>query len=172
MYGTRKIALGGILSALVVILLYLAAVLHTSRLFLLSLCSFAVSVVIIEGGLATGLMFYGATSILAFLLVPDKTMPILYISFFGIYGFAKALIEKHITGIFQYILKFIFFNICFFVIYLSAGLIISISMSEIKLPLPLWIIITALQTAFLFYDRVFTIVISYYCNRFRKIIIS
>jgi len=167
---SRKTALGGIFASLVMLLLYLASTIPTSRLFLLSLCSFAVSVIIMEAGLAYGLIFYGATSILGFLLVPDKAMAVLYILFFGIYGLAKAVIEKHAAGLFQYILKLIVFNLCFLAIYLSVGLIIDISTLEIKLPFPVWIAITGLQAAFLLYDRVFTTVISYYCSRLHGII--
>lgn len=159
-----KTALGGIFASLVMLLLYLASTVPTSRLFLLSLCSFAVSVIIVEAGRVYGLIFYGATSVLGFLLVPDKAIAVLYILFFGIYGLAKAVIEEHATGLFQYILKLIVFNLCFLTIYLFAGLIIDISTVEIKLAFPLWMIIAGLQAAFLLYDRVFTTVISYYCS--------
>jgi len=165
-----KTAMGGIFASLVMLLLYLASTLPTSRLFLLSLCSFAVSVIIMEAGLAFGLIFYAAISILGFLLVPNKAMAVLYVLFFGIYGLAKAVIEKHAAGFFQYILKLVVFNLCFFAVYLSAGLITDISILEIRLPFPLWIVITCLQAAFLFYDRVFTTVINYYCNHLHRII--
>lgn len=159
---SKKITLGGILSATVLILLYLASTLPTSRLFLLALCSFAVSAVIIETGVKNGIIFYLATSILAFLLVPAKSMAALYILFFGIYGIAKAIIEKHGIGILQYIIKLVIFNLSFLMIYLASGIIIDISDLELKVPFPAWVIVAGLQFAFLFYDYVFTIVITFY----------
>lgn len=80
---SRNIALNGILGALAVICLLLADVMPVSKISLYVLSSFFVSVVIIEGSVKSGWIFYAATSILGSIIVPDKISMVPYALFFG-----------------------------------------------------------------------------------------
>ena len=82
MANTRKVALGGILLALTVIILYAESVMPTSKLSLYALSSFFVSVIVIESGIRAGWIFYVASSLLALIIIPDKIALIPYLVFF------------------------------------------------------------------------------------------
>jgi hypothetical protein len=70
-FNIRKVAIGGILSALAVICIYLEAVAPVSKLSLYALSSFFVSIIVIETGIRNGWIFYVETNLLSFLIVPD-----------------------------------------------------------------------------------------------------
>lgn len=166
MASSKNIALGGTLSSLTIILLYLTSILPTSRLFLLVVCSLFTAVIIIETGIKNGWLFYFATSIIGFFLIPDKAIAVLYIFLFGIYGLLKAYVEKNSRSkFFEYIAKLILYNMLLLIMYYVARLFIS--GIDITLPYPMWAVFTGLQVAFIIYDYVFTIFISYYFKRIK-----
>ncbi len=163
--GTRRIALNGILGALAVLCLLLAAILPTNKLSLYALSSFFISAVIIEGGTKAGWLFYAATSLLALIIVPDKLTVVLpYAVFFGIYGIIKCYIERLNSIAVEYVLKFIYFNIC-----VAVALILfkSIFGYILEIKISIWIIIACLQLVFFVYDYVYTLVVNYYRNKVR-----
>lgn len=162
---TFRIALNGILGALTVISLFLATVLPTNRLSFYALSSFFISIVIIENGKKAGWLFYAATSLLAVILVPNKLEIIPYIIFFGIYGLIKYHIEKINKLLVEYILKFAYFNLCLSVAVLFISQVFE---DSIKIALPWWLIIAALEVVFLVYDLVYTMFIVYYKDKLRK----
>ncbi len=162
---TFKLALGGILGALAVICLFLASVLPTSRLSLYALSSFFISIVVIESGIKAGWLFYAATSLLSLILVPDKLEIIPYAIFFGVYGILKYYIERINKLPVEYILKFAYFNVC-----LAAAVLLirQVFVDSIKVQLPWWVVIVALEIVFLVYDVVYTMFIAYYKDKLRK----
>ncbi len=160
-----KIALSGILGALAVICLFFASILPTSRLSLYALSSFFICIVIIENGIKAGWFFYAATTLLAVILVPDKLSIIPYAIFFGAYGAVKYYIEKINRLLIEYIVKYIFFNIC-----LAAAVLFiwQIFAASVKINLPWWILIVVLEIVFFIYDYVYSMVIAYYRDNLRK----
>lgn len=165
---SKSLALGGILAALTVLSVLLANIMPTNTLSLLALSSFFISIILMELGLKSAWTFYFATTLLSFIIVPDKTMVIPFISFFGIYGVIKHYIEKLQKLVLEYILKFAFFNANVFLAYF---LINSLFESQALFQkYPLWIIFIALQVVFLIYDYVYTMFISYYILKLKKIL--
>ncbi|NJD03711.1 MAG: hypothetical protein FIA99_14200 [Ruminiclostridium sp.] len=162
---TFRIALGGILGAMAVICLFLAAVLPTGRISLYALSSFFISIVVIENGIKAGWLFYIATTLLAVILVPDKLEIIPYAIFFGAYGIIKCHIEKIGKLIIEYIVKFAYFNLCMAAAILFIRQVFTESM---KIQLPWWLIIAAFEVIFLIYDLVYTMLITYYKDKLRK----
>jgi hypothetical protein len=167
MSRAKILALGGVLAAFNLLLLYFSSVLPTSRLFILSICSFVVSVVVIETTLKNAVIFYLATSVLGFFLVPGKAMVILYICFFGIYGIVKAVIENLKTRPLQYALKFLSFNGSLFIIYHAVKIVSGAAFAIENLPFPAWALLIVLQIAFILYDYVFTVFVTYYYNHIK-----
>lgn len=162
--NTRKIALNGVLGALAVICVLLAAVLPTNKLSLYALSSFFAAVVITERGIRAGLLFYVATSLLSLIIVPEKIAVIPYSVFFGMYGIVKYYIEKLDKLVLEYILKFIYFNICMGI----AGFTVS-RLFEVNLPawLPWWALIVLAEIVFFIYDFVYTLFIGYYRDKLK-----
>lgn len=162
--NTKRIALNGILGALAVICLVLAAILPTNRLSLYALSSFFVAVSIIESGVKAGWIFYAATCLLALIVVPNKLGIIPYVIFFGMYGIVKYYIEKLNKIIVEYMLKLVFFNIC---VGIAALTVIEFFGFKLAVELPWWLLIIALQVIFFLYDIVYTLFINFYRGKLR-----
>lgn len=162
--NTKKIALNGILGALAVICLLMATILPTNRLSFYALSSFFIAIAIIESGLRAGWLFYAATSLLSLIVVPEKLGLVPYVVFFGIYGLVKYYIEKLDKLAIEYVLKFVYFNICMGIALLSASKLFGYSLTA---KLPWWLLIIALEIVFLIYDFVYTLFISYYRDKLK-----
>ena len=165
----KTIALGGILGALAVICLLLADILPASKISLYALSSFFISVIIIEMGVRAGWIFYAATSLLGFVVVPDRISILPYVLFFGAYGIIKFYIEKLDRIVIEYVLKVAFFNICAALVLLAAR---SLFEGEIAAGLPWGILVGICQVIFLVYDFVYTLFINYYRDRLRRKILK
>ncbi len=161
---SRKIAYGGVLLALNIILLLLVNIIPINTLFLMGLASLPISIIIMEYGPKLGTIFYMASVILSFIVMTNKSQWILYIFTFGIYGLIKYVIEKDRSFFTEYIMKIISANILIFITYF-------ILKNFIYIPVNLFTIII-FQMAFLIYDYVYSRFIDYYNIRLRKIIIN
>lgn len=164
---SKVIALGGIFMALTVIILYAESIVPTGRLSLYALSSFFVSVILIEAGVYAGWLFYLASSLLAFIIVPDKLGLIPYFAFFGMYGLIKHYTEKTRNRVLEYLLKLGFFNLCLLLAFILAK---EVFIGQIEIKLSPWIIIPALELVFIIYDLVYTLFIDTYLERIRKIL--
>lgn len=160
-----KTALGGILVGLSIITLYAESIMPTAKLSLYALSSFYVAIMIVEGGIRLGWIFYITSSLLAVIIIPDKIGLIPYFVFFGIYGIIKFYIEKISKSWLEYALKFIFFNICLGTAIFIIKELLAVDISEY---FSIWIIAVIMQIIFIIYDSIFTLSIEYYIKRFRR----
>jgi hypothetical protein len=163
----KKVALMGILLAITVVTLYAESVSPTGKLSLYVLSSFFSAVVIIEAGIRAAWVFYISSCLLTLILLPNKLALTPYIVFFGIYAIFKYHVEKIGRRLPVYILKLAVFNAAVIVSYLLAR---SVFFQEITIKLYLWIVIPALQFIFLLYDYVYSLFITYYQVKIKRII--
>ena len=110
----HDLTLGGILTALTAIVLYLTIVIPTNTLALLTLASVMVPIALMRTNLKTAWVVYIASTLVAFLLIPSNTA-LMYCLFFGCYGIVKYFIERKNHLPIEVLLKLIFFNIIFFI---------------------------------------------------------
>lgn len=103
-----KIALAGILTAIASAALLLENIVPTGKLGFYVFSAFLLSIVIMECGLTSGWVSYFAVSIIAFIIVPEKTAVLPYVMFFGIYSLVKSHIERLDKIILEWILKYAF----------------------------------------------------------------
>ena len=164
--STKKIALVGILSAIAVIAVYFESILPVNKLTLFALSSFLVSIIVIEAGIKASFLFYTVTSLLMFIVIPKKTSLIPYALFFGYYGIFKYYVEKIKILIPKILLKQLFFNICFYIIYQIFGNIFFPDFL-LNIEFPFYIIAIICQFIFILYDYVYTLFISYYRDKIR-----
>lgn len=162
--NTKKIAMNGILGALAVICLLLATILPVNRLSLYALSSFFIAIVIIEYNSKAGWLFYASTSLLALIIVPEKLGLVPYVIFFGIYGLAKYYIEKLDRLVIEYVLKFVYFNICVGIALISVSELFGYNFTA---RLPWWLLAIALEIVFFIYDYVYTLFIDYYRKKIK-----
>ena len=104
------LAFGGIISAFIIILLWLSSVLTFNTIAILSLASFLIGVVLIEGGVKNSLICYGAVGLISLVLPIDRINVMAFILFFGYYPILKSLIEKINKLSFEIIIKLITFK--------------------------------------------------------------
>lgn len=165
MSSSKKIALGGTLSVLCLFSLYLAAVLPTNRLFFYGLSSVFCSIIMVEAGTKWSFIFYGATSMLAFLLVPNKLGIIPYLLFFGVYGIAKYYIEGIKNIVAELLLKGVFFTASMAG---TAVIVQELFMGDVSSKIPLWGLGIIALIIFYIYDYAYTRFVVYYEISLRK----
>ncbi|HBM80085.1 MAG TPA: hypothetical protein DD426_04495 [Clostridiaceae bacterium] len=161
----RIIALGGLLGALCIISLYLAAYLPTSRLFFYIVSSVFCGIMLIESGAYGAWMLYIATSLLSVCVIPDKPRILPYILLFGFYGIIKHYIEKIKSVSAQMALKFVFFAIDASAMYV---ILKKIFMLQLNFGKPLWLVAFIAAVIFFIYDYAYTKFIVYYNNMLKK----
>lgn len=159
---SKKVAYSGILLGVHTILLILINIIPMNTLFIMGISSLIISIIIMEFGPKSGVVFYLASIILSFLVINNKAQWVLYNLTFGVYGLIKYIIEQDRSIYLEYILKIIFANILLMITYF-------ILRGFIYIPINILIII-AFQVVFMIYDSVYTKFIDYYETKIRKII--
>lgn len=152
---SRNISFGGIMAALSLLLLYLSNIAPSGRLALIAAASYATGVCVAVMGVNLGIVSYAAVALLGFLLLPDKTIAILFALFFGNYPIVKLLIEKIDRLWLEWIIKIIVFNI-----YAVLGWFVlsQFTVLDTKIIMPvLWLVLNAV---FVIYDIMFNIVVT------------
>lgn len=164
MNKTSSIAKGGLYTALSVIMIYMANISPTSKLTFLAIAAAIIPLSILTIELKYSAAVFTATSILS-LLLGLRGAAITYVFFFGLYGFIKYYIERLRKLPLELFLKLIFFNISFFSMYfLYRTLFLDIELVK----LPIYILVILLQAAFIAYDYIMSMIITYINNRFVK----
>ena len=158
---SRKVAYGGILLGLNIIILLLVSIIPINTLFLLGLASLPLSIIIMEFGPRIGIIYYFASIILSFLVMTNKAQWILYIFTFGLYGLVKYFIEKDRNIFVEYGLKLICANILIFISYMIVKAFVYVPVNLIT--------IIIFEISFLVYDYVYSMFIDYYNKKLRRI---
>ena len=160
--SASNIAKGGLLVALTLVILYAANFITFNTLFLLGLTSALIPLAIIISDVPTSIMVYGSSAILSYIIIPDKTLWLLYTIVFGPYGIAKLYIEKRRNTVIEIILKLIYFN---GVIALTFYLYKSLFMPNIHLEYSIALVILIGNIAFFIFDYVLTVFVNNMRNR-------
>lgn len=117
--ATRRTALGGVLAAGSLAVMWLACVFPTGQLGLTAAAGLFPIGAVIAGGRAAGLLCWAAASVLGLLLLPDKGVALLYLCFLGLYPAVKSRLETGKSRAAEWLGKLIFFNLalslCWFV---------------------------------------------------------
>jgi hypothetical protein len=165
MKKTKKISLCAMLTALGVVALYLGSVFEVMDLSVSCAASLTVLFCSVELGNRYAAAVYAGTSVLSFILVPNKWIAVYFIMFFGIMPITKKLFEK--TGkIFSWVLKIAAFNIEIFAFYFIARELDFFAESESGLPYLLAMLALA-NAAFIMADIMYTMLFRIYCKKYR-----
>lgn len=166
---SKSIAVGGLLAGLTLLCLFLATVMPTNRLSLYALSSFPTAVIVLEYGIKRGWMFYGASSLLALILIPNKLAVVPFVVFFGIYGAVKYHIERIRNVYIEYAVKLVYFNIWLGVALVMVREFFLDGNTQLA-KFPLWVLVVALEVVFVIYDYVYTLFIQYYNTKLKKML--
>lgn len=163
--GAFRVALGGVLTALSLLLLYLAALAPSGRLGVVALAGLVPAVGVISGGLATGIFCYAACGILGLLLLPDKGCALMYMILLGLYPVLKSLIERLRNLVLELALKLVFFNAVLSVLVFGFSTLLFPFLPQL-LQKPLLIYLVG-NAVFLVYDFGISKLLTYYAARLR-----
>ncbi len=152
--------------ALAVAILYLGTLVPTGVWGVAALAGLLPAVVFLSAGLAAGLICWVGVTFLAFLLLPDKLLALLFGTFFGIYPIVKGLIERMRKLPLEYILKLAFFNGSLTVAYLVMRAAVFASLPAALSAV--WALYLAGNIVFLLYDYGVSKLISLYMARIHR----
>lgn len=158
---TRDISISGLFSALGVILLYLGCLVPEMDMVASAAAGIVPVFVLMAASPACGFMNYIATSVLAFIILPSKTVCIEYVFVFGIYPVIKFYMEKLGCIPLRVLLKALISNIIIAVcIGFFTGLFLAPKFMTVK-----WKLISALvlNACFWIYDFGMTEIL-YFCQ--------
>lgn len=167
---SRKIAFGGILTALCVVMVYMAALLPSGKLGLYAISSLAIAAAVVELEIRWGALVYAASGLLIFLLTGNISALLLFSLFFGAYPLLKYYIEKQRSSVLEILMKLAAFNVLAaagYFIYSGLMGVAPINAASLQPMLAAGLVLAA-QLFFLIYDYVLSRLIDYYVNRIKS----
>lgn len=162
----RKVVYPAIFGALALVLLYIGMIAPSGSWGIVAVAGLLPCAVVISVGVAAGFLCWAGVTILAFLLLPDKFIALLFGVLFGLYPMVKCLVERLRKLPLEYALKILFFNLSFSVVYF----IMKAAVLE-SLPGQLhtvWLLYLVGNVVFLLYDYGFSKLIALYMARIHR----
>ena len=112
-----KVALGGVISSLCLLAMFMAGVAPFLYLTLPMIAGALISIIVVEVNSSWALLTYIAVSLLSVYVTYDKESALIFILFFGHYPIIKQKIEKIRIRPLKSAVKIIVFNICIVLYY-------------------------------------------------------
>lgn len=104
------IALGGVLAAGSLAVLWLACMVPSGRLGVTAAAGLFPVAGVLAAGRTAGYLCWAAGGILGLILLPDKGVALMYLAFLGLYPVVKSRIESLRRLGLEWVLKLVFFN--------------------------------------------------------------
>ena len=170
MKQTGKIALGGVLGALALVVMMLT-VIPIATYALPAIAGALLIPLVVEWGAKMGFSVYAVVAVLSLLLAPDKEAAFLFGAFFGHYPTVKAILEHRIARRpVCWLGKLVIFNVCVVAAYALMIWAFHLPMDEFELfgvAVP-WLLLAFGNVVFVIYDIALTSAITLYVYRFRE----
>lgn len=112
-----KVALGGVISALCILAMFLTGVAPFLYITLPMIAGALLLIIVVEVNASWAFLTYVAVSLLSIFVTFDKEAAIIFIIFFGHYPILKYKIEKIPAKFLKILLKFLIFNVCIVAFY-------------------------------------------------------
>lgn len=152
---TFSLALGALLGALGLILLYGSSLVPSGQWALAALAGIVNALAVITLGLKGGFTVYVCVGILGLVLVPSKWNVLLYLLFFGLYPMVKSLLERLKNKTWSWAGKFLFFDLVLCLLVFGFGTLFLPWLPEL-LRERTWAVLLAGNVVFLVYDLGFS----------------
>ncbi len=175
MRQSSKTALGGIIAALSISIMFMVSVVPFLTYALPAAAAVLLIPIIIEINKKWALGVYLSVSILALLILPNKEVAVIYAAFFGYYPILKSFLENKLKKVPEWVFKLIIFDGTISVSYFLMMKFMGVTIDELDsfgaFAIP---ILLGLGTiSFILYDYALTKIVSLYIfkwqHRFRKI---
>lgn len=106
-----QIAIGGVFSALSLLLMFLTGLIPFATYALPAIAGAMLIAVLHENGRSTAFLVYVSVSVLSMFIVPDREAAVMFVLLFGYYPIARELIEKLKIKLVRWVVKLALFNI-------------------------------------------------------------
>lgn len=168
---THKIAIGGIVSALSLVVMLLSAVFPFAEYTCPALAGILLIALVLEFNKRTAFLAFVAIGVLALFIVPNKEAVALFIGFLGYYPILKSKLEQPKSRVLEWVLKVGIFNIAvlisyFVVIYLFGMTQVLDDMQQFA-QYGVLILLGLANVAFVVYDFALTQLIALYLQRIK-----
>jgi len=169
-----KIALGGIVSALCLLTMFMTGIFPVLSVLLPMISGVFMMIIVSEISIGWAFLTYISVSILSMTIAFDKEAVILFIMLFGHYPIIRFIIGRIKSKFAEIILKFAIFNICAVLFFMLTTYILGLTefMEEIKefgkYGIPLILILANFM--FLLYDYNLDIFYELYQKRLKSIL--
>lgn len=160
------VALGGIFTALGVVIMYAGSLIEVLDLTAAVIASLLCIVTVIDLGKRWAWVVYAATSVLATVLLPNKFPAVTYLLFVGYYPMIKAALEGRITsrGV-RFAVKLLIFNPAFAAITAVSVFVLRIPFDERGFMIA--VLFALGNLTFIIYDIALTRLITFYIVKLR-----
>lgn len=106
----RRVAFGGVISALCLAVLFLSGVFPFAEYAIPAAAGLFLTALVIDFGKPIAWLCWGAVSLLALFVVPNKEAALLFACLFGPYPILKSVLEHLPSRILEWICKLLIFN--------------------------------------------------------------
>ena len=165
MRTTKKITVSAMATALGAALMSIGALWEVVDMALAAVASFLVVIILIEVGSPYTWLVWITTSLITFLFFPGSTVWLMYFVF-GVFPILKYYIEK-LKRPFWFPLKLIYVNACIIALIYVVELIFGLPFFETDLFILKVALYVVLNGAFFAYDRLLTLLIRLYMEKYR-----
>ena len=164
MSQSGKIALGGMITALCLVLMFLTGIITIGTYALPAIAGALLIVMVVEMGARWAWAVYAAVAVLSLLFAPDKEAALLFVLFFGYYPIIKAVLERSFwkNKVLQIIVKLAVFNAAMVLSFVLAVWVLQMPQEAFTifgLYLP-WVLLLIGNVIFVIYDYGLTGVVS------------
>lgn len=169
MNRTRKLAFGGVMSALSLVSMFLSGVFPFAEYACPALAGVFLIALVIDFNKKTALIAYAAVALLSLFITPNKEAAILFIAFLGYYPILKSCLEQVKSRVLEWVLKMGLFNIAvvasYFVIVNILGMEEVLSQMKGIAEYGILVMLLLANVAFVIYDIALSGLISNYISR-------
>lgn len=166
--AAARVAYPAVLAALSLALVYLGSIAPRGNIGIVAAAGLLPAAAVISVGTGSGFLCWGAVSVLAFLLVPDKFCALMYAALFGLYPMVKSVVEgRRWPKPLEYAVKLAFFNAALTLLWLTMGAALLASLPGFMAK-GWWILYLIGNIVFLLYDYGFSGLIALYVSRVDK----
>ena len=169
--NSSKTALGGIVAAISVTMMFLTAVIPTLTYALPATAGVLLILVVIEVDKKWAFGVYAAVSLLSLLLLPDKEAAMMYVAFCGHYPIVKAILEQKVkSNVLLWLLKLLVFNLSVVAAYLVIIYVFQLPLEDMEAfgKWGVWALLGMGNVVFLIYDVALSRLVTLYMLKWHK----
>ena len=166
--GAGRTALVGLLTGLSLICLYLAFLAPSGKLAVVAIAGVFPAGAVVSANLAAGFFCYAATGILGLLLIPSKSVALLYLIFFGLWPMLKSLLERLPSRVMEWVGKLAVCNIALAVLWFGLRALFLPFLPAVLSQA--WMVFAAGNVGFVIYDIGFSKLIAFYVARVDRVL--